>query len=186
MSVIPRSACAFLLYHFSHENSVDSLLSGLFLPFLPSSNRISYFVGSCVIEVLVVGRAVAGIGTSGIQNVAFTIIAGCVPMPKRLQLIVKTMTLGIWNDGAMETDEHKKPNYFCISKHSTRSCEKLRTSLHLNSHIIVNYYPPTIRSFSLTIGNRWCLHISTAQSWRSMRLPFLMYRLSIITHTLSN
>lgn len=32
---------------------------------------------------LIVGRAVAGIGTSGIKNGAFAIIAGCVPMPKR-------------------------------------------------------------------------------------------------------
>lgn len=29
------------------------------------------------------GRAIAGMGTSGILNGAFTIIAGCVPMPKR-------------------------------------------------------------------------------------------------------
>ena len=34
-------------------------------------------------KTLIVGRAVAGIGTSGIQNGAFTIIAGCVPKPKR-------------------------------------------------------------------------------------------------------
>lgn len=34
-------------------------------------------------EMLIVGRAVAGMGTSGIQNGAFTIIAECVPMPKR-------------------------------------------------------------------------------------------------------
>ena len=38
-------------------------------------------------KMLIVGRAVAGIGTSGIQNGAFTIIAGCVPMPKRPALI---------------------------------------------------------------------------------------------------
>jgi hypothetical protein len=29
------------------------------------------------------GRAIAGMGTSGILNGAFTIIAGCVPMVKR-------------------------------------------------------------------------------------------------------
>ena len=34
-------------------------------------------------NMLIVGRAVAGIGTSGIQNGAFTIIAECVPMAKR-------------------------------------------------------------------------------------------------------
>ena len=34
-------------------------------------------------NMLIVGRAVAGMGTSGIQNGAFTIIAGCVPMSKR-------------------------------------------------------------------------------------------------------
>ncbi|ERF72998.1 hypothetical protein EPUS_08855 [Endocarpon pusillum Z07020] len=38
-------------------------------------------------EMLIVGRAVAGMGTSGIQNGAFTIIAECVPMPKRPALI---------------------------------------------------------------------------------------------------
>lgn len=34
-------------------------------------------------KMFIVGRAVAGIGTAGILNGAFTIIAGCVPMPKR-------------------------------------------------------------------------------------------------------
>ena len=43
--------------------------------------------------MLVVGRAVAGIGTSGIQNGAFTIIAECVPMAKRPALI--GMVMGI-------------------------------------------------------------------------------------------
>ena len=38
-------------------------------------------------KMLIVARAIAGIGTSGIQNGAFTIIAGCVPMPKRPTLI---------------------------------------------------------------------------------------------------
>ena len=33
--------------------------------------------------MLIVGRAVAGIGASGIQNGALTIIAECVAMPKR-------------------------------------------------------------------------------------------------------
>lgn len=41
--------------------------------------------------MLIVGRAVAGIGTSGIQNGAFTIIAGLKPMPKRPALIGITM-----------------------------------------------------------------------------------------------
>lgn len=34
-------------------------------------------------KMFIVGRAIAGIGTSGIINGAFTIIAGCVPMEKR-------------------------------------------------------------------------------------------------------
>ncbi|TQB73264.1 hypothetical protein MPDQ_006009 [Monascus purpureus] len=34
-------------------------------------------------KMLIVGRAVAGMGGSGIQNGAFTIIAGCVPMQRR-------------------------------------------------------------------------------------------------------
>jgi predicted MFS family arabinose efflux permease len=34
-------------------------------------------------KMLIVGRAVAGMGTSGIMNGAFTIVAGCVPMEKR-------------------------------------------------------------------------------------------------------
>ncbi|KAL9094341.1 MAG: hypothetical protein Q9165_003482 [Trypethelium subeluteriae] len=38
-------------------------------------------------KMLIVGRAVAGMGASGILNGAFTIIAGCVPMPKRPTLI---------------------------------------------------------------------------------------------------
>ncbi|KAK7997400.1 cytochrome P450 [Apiospora arundinis] len=37
--------------------------------------------------MLIVGRAVAGMGASGIQNGAFTIIAGCVPLQKRPPLI---------------------------------------------------------------------------------------------------
>ena len=34
-------------------------------------------------KMLIIGRAVAGLGASGIQNGAFTIIAECVPMAKR-------------------------------------------------------------------------------------------------------
>ena len=34
-------------------------------------------------KMLIVGRAVAGLGASGIQNGIFTIIAGSVPMAKR-------------------------------------------------------------------------------------------------------
>ena len=34
-------------------------------------------------KMLIIGRSVAGMGTSGILNGAFTIIAGCVPMVKR-------------------------------------------------------------------------------------------------------
>ncbi|KAI9667450.1 MAG: hypothetical protein M1821_000266 [Bathelium mastoideum] len=38
-------------------------------------------------KMLIVGRAIAGMGTSGILNGAFTIIARCVPMPRRPALI---------------------------------------------------------------------------------------------------
>jgi MFS family permease len=34
-------------------------------------------------KMLIVGRAIAGIGSSGILNGAFTIIAACVPLVKR-------------------------------------------------------------------------------------------------------
>ncbi|KAH7333047.1 putative MFS multidrug transporter [Rhexocercosporidium sp. MPI-PUGE-AT-0058] len=34
-------------------------------------------------KMLIVGRVVAGMGSSGIMNGTFTIIAGCVPMPRR-------------------------------------------------------------------------------------------------------
>ncbi|KAL2137862.1 hypothetical protein VTI28DRAFT_7939 [Corynascus sepedonium] len=38
-------------------------------------------------RMLIIGRAVAGMGASGILNGTLTIIAGCVPMPKRPALI---------------------------------------------------------------------------------------------------
>lgn len=38
--------------------------------------------------MLIVGRAVAGMGASGIQNGAFTIVAGCVPMNKRPGMLI--------------------------------------------------------------------------------------------------
>ncbi|KAE8146564.1 major facilitator superfamily domain-containing protein [Aspergillus avenaceus] len=38
-------------------------------------------------KMLIVGRAIAGMGTSGISNGTFTIIAGCVPMHKRPPII---------------------------------------------------------------------------------------------------
>lgn len=34
-------------------------------------------------KMLIVGRAVAGMGGSGILNGAFTIVSGCVPMSRR-------------------------------------------------------------------------------------------------------
>jgi len=34
-------------------------------------------------KMLILGRAIAGIGSSGILNGVFTIIAGCVPLLKR-------------------------------------------------------------------------------------------------------
>ena len=58
---------------------------------------ISFFtlfeVGSLICGVatssnmLIVGRAIAGMGSSGLQNGGFTIVAACVPMPKRPALI---------------------------------------------------------------------------------------------------
>ncbi|KAJ5591582.1 MFS multidrug transporter [Penicillium hispanicum] len=38
-------------------------------------------------KMFIVGRAIAGIGTSGIINGAFTIIAGCVPMERRPSML---------------------------------------------------------------------------------------------------
>jgi len=38
-------------------------------------------------KMLIVGRAVAGMGTAGLQNGAFTIIAACVPLHKRPALL---------------------------------------------------------------------------------------------------
>jgi predicted MFS family arabinose efflux permease len=40
-------------------------------------------------KMLIIGRAVAGMGTSGILNGAFTIIAGCVPMAKRPSMLLQ-------------------------------------------------------------------------------------------------
>lgn len=39
-------------------------------------------------KVLIVGRAAAGMGTSGIMNGAMIIIAQCVPMEKRPSMIL--------------------------------------------------------------------------------------------------
>ncbi len=44
-------------------------------------------------SMLVVGRAIAGIGTAGLQNGAFTIIANCVPIHRRPALI--GMAIGV-------------------------------------------------------------------------------------------
>jgi predicted MFS family arabinose efflux permease len=38
-------------------------------------------------NMLIIGRAIAGIGGSGILNGAFTIVSGCVPMSKRPTII---------------------------------------------------------------------------------------------------
>lgn len=38
-------------------------------------------------KMLIVGRAVAGMGGSGILNGAFTIVSGCVPMSRRPTMI---------------------------------------------------------------------------------------------------
>lgn len=39
-------------------------------------------------KILIIGRAVAGMGTSGIVNGALVIIAQCVPMEKRPSMIL--------------------------------------------------------------------------------------------------
>ena len=45
-------------------------------------------------NMLIVGRAVAGMGSAGLVNGALTIIAGCVPMPKRPAMIGIMMGVG--------------------------------------------------------------------------------------------
>lgn len=54
-------------------------------------------------NMLIVGRAIAGIGGSGILNGAFTIISGCVPMSRRPTIIgivmgSKSSHLGIFRE----------------------------------------------------------------------------------------
>ncbi|KAK9243070.1 major facilitator superfamily domain, general substrate transporter [Lipomyces tetrasporus] len=44
-------------------------------------------------KMLIVGRAIAGMGTSGILNGAFTIISGCVPMSRRPTMLGLVMGL---------------------------------------------------------------------------------------------
>ncbi|KAH6675189.1 putative MFS multidrug transporter [Halenospora varia] len=49
-------------------------------------------------KMLIVGRVVAGMGSSGIMNGTFTIIAGCVPMPRRpalTGLVIAVSQLGL-------------------------------------------------------------------------------------------
>ncbi|KAL9107000.1 MAG: hypothetical protein Q9227_008036 [Pyrenula ochraceoflavens] len=48
-------------------------------------------------KMLIVGRAIAGMGTAGVLNGTFTIIAGCVPMAKRPTLT--GLVMGISNIG---------------------------------------------------------------------------------------
>lgn len=43
--------------------------------------------------MLIIGRAVAGMGGSGIQNGAFTIVAGSVPMPRRPGMLMTSVIL---------------------------------------------------------------------------------------------
>lgn len=44
--------------------------------------------------MLIVGRAVAGLGSSGLINGAFTIIAACVPLTKRPIYLGMEMSIG--------------------------------------------------------------------------------------------
>ncbi|KAE8153599.1 major facilitator superfamily domain-containing protein [Aspergillus avenaceus] len=48
-------------------------------------------------NMLIVGRAVAGMGGSGILSGAFTIVSGCVPISRRPTLI--GMVMGVWQIG---------------------------------------------------------------------------------------
>lgn len=49
-------------------------------------------------NMLIAGRAVAGMGASGILNGAFTIIAGCVPMPKRPCMLLPLLCGSLYAD----------------------------------------------------------------------------------------
>ena len=48
-------------------------------------------------KMLIVGRAIAGMGSSGLYNGTFVIIAGCIPMAKRPSMVLLTM-LGLFDN----------------------------------------------------------------------------------------
>ncbi|KAK9314833.1 hypothetical protein V1524DRAFT_415869 [Lipomyces starkeyi] len=79
----------------SHASVVSSPIIG---PSRASSPSLNWGSLICAVstssKMLIVGRAVAGMGTSGILNGAFTIIAGCVPMAKGPTLL--GFVMGAW------------------------------------------------------------------------------------------
>lgn len=58
-------------------------------------------------KMLIVGRAIAGMGSSGIMNGAFTIIAGCVAMAKRPSMFLRYL----WE--ALMANKCDSPNRIC-------------------------------------------------------------------------
>jgi len=57
-------------------------------------------------KMLIVGRAIAGMGTSGILNGAFTIVAGCVPMAKRPGMFLEPF----WDHSIIENSDSSNWN----------------------------------------------------------------------------
>jgi len=67
-----------------HIRETDFVLQWTFLVFFAIFEVGSLLCGVATSsKFLIVGRAIAGLGTSGISNGAFTIIAQCVPMTRR-------------------------------------------------------------------------------------------------------
>lgn len=67
-----------------HVSETDFVLQWTFLVFFAIFEVGSLLCGVATSsKFLIVGRAIAGLGTSGISNGAFTIIAQCVPMTRR-------------------------------------------------------------------------------------------------------
>lgn len=67
-----------------HTQETDFVLQWTFLVFFAIFEVGSLLCGVATSsKFLIVGRAIAGLGTSGISNGAFTIIAQCVPMTRR-------------------------------------------------------------------------------------------------------
>lgn len=56
-------------------------------------------------RMLIVGRAVAGMGASGILNGTLTIIAGCIPMPKRPGMLLSISVVAISADACRTSSD---------------------------------------------------------------------------------